>query len=118
MITKRCCSCKQYLPVSEFNRQSKTPDGLQALCRPCQKEHKFQSRYGLTSSDVATMLKEQHGCCAICEDTLSKFVVDHDHPTGAVRALLCNACNVGIGQFRDDIQRLQRAIGYLERMKR
>jgi hypothetical protein len=41
------------------------------------------------------------------------FKVDHDHVTGAVRALLCHGCNIGIGLFRDDPGLLEDAASYL-----
>jgi hypothetical protein len=40
--------------------------------------------------------------------------VDHDHITGKVRGLLCNDCNLGIGHFKDNIEKLKLAIKYLE----
>jgi molybdopterin-biosynthesis enzyme MoeA-like protein len=43
----------------------------------------------------------QQGLCAICEAAPAKHV-DHDHETGAVRALLCFVCNGGLGQFKDN----------------
>jgi hypothetical protein len=61
--------------------------------------------------DVLT--RWQQGCCAICQESGRQLVVDHDHATGQVRALLCPACNHGLGRFRDDPARLQRAIAYL-----
>lgn len=39
--------------------------------------------------------------------------VDHNHKTGAVRGLLCNGCNMGLGRFEDNIEWLQNAIDYL-----
>jgi hypothetical protein len=39
--------------------------------------------------------------------------VDHDHVTGAVRALLCFDCNAGVGKFRDDPTLLRTAGRYV-----
>ena len=47
------------------------------------------------------MLAEQGGLCAICKSAPAAHV-DHDHATGAVRALLCFNCNGGLGQFKDN----------------
>ena len=44
-----------------------------------------------------------------------QLAVDHDHKTGAVRALLCASCNNGLGDFRDNITYLQAAIDYLKK---
>jgi hypothetical protein len=60
------------------------------------------------------MRDEQHGACAICERPFTKTPhVDHDHATGAVRALLCDGCNVGLGRFQDDPERMEAAAAYI-----
>ena len=63
------------------------------------------------------MLAAQGGCCAICgtSDTGKRkaFAVDHNHDTGKIRGLLCSNCNTGIGNLRDNVELLERAIDYL-----
>lgn len=69
------------------------------------------------------MLEQQDYCCAICRLTETKarasvvmaLAVDHNHRTGKVRGLLCNACNLSIGKMRDDPTRLRAAATYLEK---
>jgi 5-methylcytosine-specific restriction endonuclease McrA len=59
------------------------------------------------------MLLKQEGRCAICGDVMRLPQVDHDHAKKRVRGLLCNRCNNGLGCFRDDPTRLERAKIYL-----
>ncbi|MBP5870856.1 hypothetical protein F3K34_13455 [Streptomyces sp. LBUM 1486] len=74
----------------------------------------------MTAWDYEQLLKRQNSRCAICgtnkpghtPDRL--FDIDHDHVTGKVRGLLCQHCNMGLGQFMDDLDRLRKAIKYLE----
>jgi len=75
-------------------------------------------RYGLTPEDADALLAAQGGLCPICGgDPTAGFSrrphIDHDHETGAVRGILCANCNVGLGNFKDDIARLEAAIAYL-----
>jgi hypothetical protein len=43
-----------------------------------------------------------------------RLAIDHNHKTGAVRGLLCAACNRGLEGFKDSPARLQAAIKYLQ----
>jgi hypothetical protein len=71
-------------------------------------------RYGIGAEQVEEMIEEQGGLCVICQRQLGdKPHVDHDHATGQVRGILCFNCNGGLGQFGDDILRLQQAVEYL-----
>jgi hypothetical protein len=80
------------------------------------------SRYGLTNGDFEHMLQSQRGLCAICHQPetstwngrVRKLAVDHDHATGAVRALLCQRCNLTLGRMQDDPALLRKAADYLE----
>lgn len=74
-----------------------------------------KSQYGLTKQDLELMLHEQNNSCKICgtEFAGSKFMVDHNHLTTDVRALLCRKCNVGLGMFNDDANLFHSALNYL-----
>lgn len=78
-------------------------------------------KYGITLEEYEALWTQQRGLCAVCEGPLltrskDRFAcVDHCHTTGAVRGLLCDACNLAMGQFGDDVERLRAAVRYLER---
>jgi len=72
--------------------------------------------FGLSLAEYEEMLTAQHGTCAICGRPPRKgssLHVDHDHETGAVRGLLCFRCNGGLGQFKEEFERLVTASEYL-----
>lgn len=88
-----------------------------------ERSRQMQRDYGIDAATYAQMLRDQRGVCACCGEPETKIehgavrqlAVDHDHATDAVRALLCNACNLLIGYAGDDVAVLQRAIAYLRR---
>jgi len=63
------------------------------------------------------MLGREHtGSCESCGDPFTTTPhVDHDHATGVVRGYLCLGCNTGLGNFKDDPERLYAAIQYLQK---
>lgn len=75
---------------------------------------KLKHRYGLTFEQHQAMYEAQGGICALCGERAASDV-DHNHDTGAVRGLLCRACNLGLGMFKDTVEGLQRAIDYLKK---
>lgn len=82
-------------------------------CLECKRIKMRRYNYGLSNADYVALLEQQEYRCAICKEE-TKLVVDHNHETGAVRGLLCNICNLGLGLvetrgFMDEVK------AYLER---
>ncbi len=116
---KECTRCKVWLDLSLYNK-AKTKDSARTRCRNCERDYKMMLRYNLTLEQVADFWGREN--CEICErpfinSSLGKGrfkCVDHCHITGKSRGFLCNACNAGIGYLGDDVDRIQRAIHYLQ----
>lgn len=74
-----------------------------------------KAKYNITKAQYDQLLAQQSGNCYICGvHEEYNLRVDHDHVTGKVRKLLCNACNVALGGFEDDPIRLRSAANYIE----
>jgi len=78
------------------------------------RSYHLKRRYGITAAEADAMVESQGGLCAICQERPAAHV-DHDHVFGNVRGMTCFNCNGGLGQFRDRIDILRKAIDYLER---
>lgn len=122
---------RKYLAIHKdrINKQrraiySSNPEPKRARDREYKKNHPYIDKqrnlrkYGLTISQFNEILLKQGGVCAICgSDTPNHkkgWAVDHCHNTNKVRGILCYGCNVGLGHFKDDIEKLLNAVSYLE----
>ena len=84
--------------------------------------HRRKERHAFRAvslEDYAAFVASRSTSCECCGTlfgsiTMAECVVDHCHKTGALRGLVCQDCNRGIGLFRDDIDVLIRAKAYLE----
>ena len=78
---------------------------------------KLAQRYGLTPEEYDDLLAAQDGGCAICgrtpEEAGKNLSVDHDHETDVVRGLLCQPCNLALGQIEYLGPHLASALEYL-----
>jgi hypothetical protein len=79
---------------------------------------KLKNLYGISSDDYDALLAIQGGVCGLCQRPPvpgRRLAVDHNHETGAVRALLCIACNVRVGVMEKMMQNglMERYLGYL-----
>lgn len=78
--------------------------------------HKMNlAKHGLTPEDYERMWKNQSGACAICsgKGNHKRLAVDHSHKTGRVRALLCQRCNLTLGQLDDSTELCDAMKNYL-----
>jgi hypothetical protein len=125
--SKWCPDCDSIKSLEDFPRSRSNRTGRHTYCLVCHnargratlekvggsRTYHLKRRYGITAQDADALLAQQGGLCAICRAAPAAHV-DHDHETGAVRALLCFNCNGGLGQFRDDPLLLQLAAAYVE----
>ena len=114
---KYCPRCDEIKPYSEWHKNSKQSGGLAGYCKKCRSElgrvGHLKRTFGLTPDELGALIQGQGGTCAICDGPPQH--IDHDHETGKVRGVLCGPCNMGLGQFGDDPERLSRASRYLRR---
>ena len=134
---KVCNICGESKPLTEYYINNfGYPHGKCKKCYVKKQQEKYdpikkrnenlKRNYGITLEEYNTMLENQGGVCAVCgtddpkgrrsgRGVVKDFYVDHNHITGEVRGLLCNACNRAIGNFQDDPSILEKAVLYLRK---
>lgn len=137
---RQCRICGQTKCLDQFRVRDATKGSRRNECIACFREmgrdryaadpakHRDvmrRSQFGLKPGQYDEMVLAQTGVCALCgepERSVNRFnraprqlFVDHDHVTGAVRELLCQHCNFGLGQFRDNPELMERAASYIRR---
>jgi len=117
-----CKVCNTMQPVANFcvlksgeiKRKCKScKSGQDKIVRQLKKENKYP---------------DEDYCCPICnrdmneigkhgQPMLSTWVLDHCHDTNTFRGWLCGNCNTGLGGFKDDLVKVEKAVEYLRRHK-
>jgi hypothetical protein len=138
--TRTCRLCNVSKCLDEFTLRDKVKGTRRNECHTCtsrvraanyaanrerRRDGMRRLLYGLKPGQYEEMLNKQGGKCSICREPEASpdrhtgrargLFVDHDHATGRVRGLLCMRCNIGVGQFRDDVDLMKLAIEYLNR---
>ena len=126
-------TCRNGHPATPENTYTHRRPGQadHRYCRVCRREQAvkyiteggmrasaLRRKYGITLEQYDALLLKQNDGCAICgtpggsprNHNQPNLVVDHDHDTGAVRGLLCQSCNGGMGILGED--NLKAAIEY------
>ena len=139
---KVCFRCKKEKNDFEFGDDLNRKDGLCIYCKECRKQQykeqregrfsllkgntrrrrkAFRRKYGqyiVYKGLFDKLWKEQEGKCAVCKTpfkTEDDATIDHCHRYKNIRGLLCTGCNAGLGNFKDDVERLRGAIDYIKR---
>ena len=115
-----CRSCNRERSLANHNARKGDPE-YRAHRRTINQVARHIRVYGISPEDYADLLSAQDGVCAICrkpetvrnQDGPRPLCLDHDHLTGTVRGLLCHSCNLSLGHFDDDPDRLEAAARYL-----
>lgn len=103
--------------ISEYGKRWYTSNREEKLEKGVR--NRLKHLYSMTPEDLQNMVESQDGKCAICKSIflptgkLYYPCIDHSHKSGKIRGLLCFKCNVGLGSFNDDIERLLEAAKYL-----
>ena len=113
--------------LSKFSKDKKQPYNRQNVCKEC-KNSKDRSRwlknnkakpayykrvYDCTLEEYQARM-ETSGTCECCGST-KKLCYDHDHKTMEFRGVLCNMCNIAIGQLGDYMEDIENAYKYMQR---
>lgn len=107
---------KEVLRQRTANYRKKYPDKAREINRRSMFLKRLKTR-GITEEDYLDIWNKQDCCCAICKtsDVISgrHWHLDHCHTTNQVRGILCQQCNLLLGNSRDNIEILESAKEYL-----
>lgn len=85
-------------------------------------------KYGLTKEQYFLECEKRDYKCDLCKKICQPrmsgakqkdvFHIDHNHKTGKIRGFLCSTCNLVIGKFNEDVERIikfsKKLIKYLQ----
>ena len=114
------------LKLSIFATTKISADGRKSrkMSKETMRNYGLQRYYGMSITEYAEMFSRQNGKCAICGNpensvdrrgNVKSLAVDHCHDTGAVRELLCYACNSMLGQAKDNVEVLLAGADYIRK---
>lgn len=138
-MTKICKTCQIEKDINDFPLGNPKTNhlGRRPHCNKCRrmryrethpkivpqttKDRDLRAAFKMTEAEYLDKLTKQNGVCANCKKPetairngkVKALAVDHSHLTGKNRGLLCQKCNIGIGQFNESPELLISAAQYL-----
>lgn len=114
---KVCNQCKKMLPITDFGFNSEALH-RRAKCRACERhttDQKKKYKYLKPPQDHSCpiCLRSEEECAGRGGKKVGTWCLDHNHQTGEMRGWLCHDCNRALGNFKDNVTLLERAIKYL-----
>lgn len=116
IVEKQCAKCGETKAVEHFSMSKSDISGYKRRCKECVSRcltsynwrnspkrsliNKLRG-YGMTIPDYEAMLDSQGLKCACCGVNLERPMIDHNHDTGFVRAIICNRCNVWLAPLEN-----------------
>lgn len=121
---QKCQLCEKILPTSSFNKNQRYKNGYYRHCKKCHYEHygrdsHYRRTYGITKKEYDLQAAKQNYKCLVCESyetegQFGRLVVDHCHKNGGIRGLICQGCNMALGNVKDNPDTLRKLANYLD----
>ena len=91
---------------------------IKSLQSKLDNQKKRARNYGMTLEQLNEMIDKQNNKCYVCglpgeENVRGVLCIDHCHSSLKVRKLLCNYCNITLGQLKDDMSYIRKLVAYL-----
>lgn len=112
---KKCLICKEIKPYAEYYNYKSGIGGKHPWCKACHLRKTRMAKYRLTMEEV--IAGESIPRCQSCDIELdtgprAERHFDHCHLTGKFRAVICEPCNITLGQFDEDPTRIVKLAVY------
>lgn len=122
-VRTTCTLCQQEMSPANLAKhravcaasRGKILNGKELSVRDIKNLRRVLKPAGWTVDEYVAVHNQQGGRCFLCGNTpvRGRLSADHCHASGRRRRLLCEACNLGLGAFRDDVELLKKAAEYL-----
>ena len=114
-----CKGCGRLLPIDAFERNR--PNVWRSECKECRASKKAipsKVRREYEAKHPRPKIGEEF-YCRVCDRTVvvqrnRDVNLDHSHETEKIRGWICNRCNTGIGNLRESVSILRRAIKWIK----